>query len=115
MDCHDEYDDGYCHCNGHSNYHGYSNNCTDCGKWIADQYTKCYSCNQATRSPQPSPSKVIVDDGKWAKYDGKWCIQTRVGHAGDKIKVSKRNGSSETKTLGTYLTQNNWGKIYTVG
>lgn len=108
--CFDEYDDGNCYCDGSVNYREYSNNCTVCGKWIDEKYTKCYACNMKSRSTQAT--------GSWVKSDGRWCIQVDDSFGveeGGKIKVTRRDGSSEIKTLGKYLQNGRYGEIYALG
>ena len=112
--CFDEYDDGQCHCDGSVNYRGYSNNCQDCGKWIDAKYTKCYTCNQKSRARNTQATVT----GSWVKCDGRWCIQVDDSFGveeGGKIKVTRRDGSSEIKTLGKYVQNGRYGEIYALG
>ena len=123
VDCHDEYDDGYCYCGGDGlSYDKYGNvldgDCSDCGRAINSKYKRCFVCNkkfQNNRKSTNTGTSVSGITGKWTKYEGQWCVMTPLDGPdleGKSITVKTRAGKSETKTLGAFLTMNRWGDIY---
>lgn len=51
----------------------------------------------------------------WTKLgNGTWGVQTTQGTTGDRVTVTRANGTTSTVTLGSFVKRTRWGRVFAV-